>query len=251
MTINRKLKYVSIILFLFCFALTAHAESENLFDEQMESIGVNSLFDNLNDEQKEILKNLGVTELSYETFLEISPRKVFDLFYQVLMNEYKTPLSYTVTVSVIIIAVSVAAQFMSSDDKFTRLISTFSLVCISLCIIVPLGECLSRVLSAIKISADFMLALIPVLVAVLAVSGNPTAAFSYNSLCFYAAQIVVAISSGFIRPLIQATLSLSMMGSLTKLVNFEKIIQFIKRFTMFLMSFTSSGLALYSRDIRP
>ena len=54
--------------------------------------------------------------------------------------------------------------FMSSDDKFTRLISTFSLVCISLCIIVPLGECLSRVLSAIEVSADFMLALIPVLV---------------------------------------------------------------------------------------
>jgi stage III sporulation protein AE len=139
-----------------------------------------------------------------------------------------------------IIAVSVASQFIANDDKFTRLISTFSLVCISLCVIVPLGECLSRVLSAIKVSADFMLALIPVLVAVLAVSGNPTAAFSYNSLCFYAAQIVVAISSGFIRPLIQATLSLSMMGSLTKLVNFEKIIQFIKRFTMFLMSFTSS-----------
>lgn len=240
MTINRKLKYVSIILFLFCFALTAHAESENLFDEQMESIGANSVFDNMNDEQKEILKNLGVTELSYETFLEISPRKVFDLFYQVLMNEYKTPLSYTVTVSVIIIAVSVASQFIANDDKFTRLISTFSLVCISLCIIVPLGECLSRVLSAIKVSADFMLALIPVLVAVLAVSGNPTTAFSYNSLCFYAAQIVVAISSGFIRPLIQATLSLSMMGSLTNLLNFEKIIQFIKRFTMFLMSFTSS-----------
>ena len=240
MTINRKLKYVPIILFLFCFALTAHAESKNLFDEQMESIGANSVFDNLNDQQKEILENLGVTELSYEAFLEISPRKVFDLFYQVLMNEYKTPLSYTVTVSVMIIAVSVASQFIANDDKFTRLISTFSLVCISLCIIVPLGECLSRVLSAIKVSADFMLALIPVLVAVLAVSGNTTAAFSYNSLCFYAAQIVVAISSGFIRPLIQATLSLSMMGSLTNLVNFEKIIQFIKRFTMFLMSFTSS-----------
>ena len=236
----RKLKCLSIILFMFCFALSAHAESEDLFDEQMETIGANSLFESLNDEQKEILENLGITKLSYEAFLNITPRKVFDLFYQILMNEYKTPLGYTVTVSIIIIAVSIASQFMSNDDKFTRLISTFSLVCISLCVIVPLGECLSRVLSAIKVSADFMLALIPVLVAVLTVSGNPAAAFTYNSLCFYAAQIVVAISSGFVRPLIQTTLSLSMMGGLTDSVNFERIIQFVKRFTMFLISFISS-----------
>ena len=50
----RKLKCLSIILFMFCFALSANAESEDLFDEQMETIGANSLFESLNDEQKEI-----------------------------------------------------------------------------------------------------------------------------------------------------------------------------------------------------
>lgn len=240
MTIKRKLMCVSIILFMFCFALTAYAENEDFFQNQMESSGANDLFDNLSDEQKEMLEELGITGLSPESFLNVSPRKVFDLFYLVLMNEYKSPLGYTVTVSVMIIVVSVVNQFMSHNDKLSRVLSMFSLVCISLCVIVPLGECLSRVVSAIRLSADFMLMLIPVLATVLTVSGNPAAALTYNSLCFYAAQIVVAVSTDFIRPLIQTTLSLSMIGGLTDSVNFEKIIQFVKRFTVFVMSFTST-----------
>ena len=49
-----------------------------------------------------------------------------------------------------------------------------------------------------------------------------------------------AFSADFIRPLIQTTLSFSIMGGLSDSVNFEKIIQFVKRFTVFLMSFTST-----------
>ncbi len=239
MKIIRKLKYLPVILLMFCFAVTACAESRDFFQEQMDTTGANDLFDNLTDEQKETLEELGITRLTPEEFLSVSPRKVFDLFYQILMNEYKSPLSYTVTVSVMIVAVSVVTQFMSHSDKISRMISVFSLICISLCMIVPLGECLSRVVSAIRLSADFMLMLIPVLATVLTVCGNPATALTYNSLCFYAAQIVVAFSADFIRPLIQTTLSLSMMGGLTDSVNFEKIILFVKRFTMFLMSFTS------------
>ena len=240
MTINKKLTYVLVLLLIFCYAVTAHAANNDFFDKQMETTGANELFDNLSDEQKEMLEELGITELSAQAFLSVSPRRIFDLFYQILMNEYQSPLGYTLTVSVMVIAVSVVTQFMSHNDKISRIISVFSLVCISLCVIVPLGECLSRVVSAIRTSADFMLMLIPVLVTVLTVSGNPTAALTYNSLCFFAAQIVVAISADFIRPLIQTTLSLSIMGSLSDSVNFEKIIQFIKRFTVFIMSFTST-----------
>lgn len=240
MTIIRKLKYVSVILLMFCFSVTASAENRDFFQEQMETTGANDLFDNLTDEQKEMLEELGITKLTPEAFLSVSPRKVFDLFYQILMNEYKSPLSYTVTVSVMIVAVSAVTQFMSHGDKISRMISVFSLICISLCMIVPLGECLSRVISAIRLSADFMLMLIPVLATALTVSGNPATALTYNSLCFGAAQIVVAFSADFIRPLIQTTLSFSIMGGLSDSVNFEKIIQFVKRFTVFLMSFTST-----------
>ncbi len=237
---KRFLTYVSTIVIALLFSLTVCAHSDDIYEKQMESSGVNDLFNRLSDEQSEILEELGITEPSFEAFLSVSPRKVFDLFYQILMNEYKSPFAYTVTVSVMVIAVSLVSQFLPQSEKLMRLITAFSVVCVSLCVIVPLGECVSRVVSAISMSADFMLALIPVLATVLTVSGNPAAALSYNSFCFFAAQAVVALSADFIRPFIHTTLALSMISGFGDTVNFEKIVMFIKRITMFLMSFTST-----------
>ncbi len=237
---KRVITYVLTVVLSVLLSFNAFAYSGDIYEKQMESSGAKELFNHLSDEQLEMLEDLGITEPSFDAFLNVSPRKVFDLFYQILMNEYKSPLAYTATVSVMIIAVSLISQFMSQSERLMRLISAFSVICISLCVIVPLGECLSRVVSAIRMSADFMLALIPVLATVITVSGNPTAALTYNSFCFFAAQLVVMLSADFIRPFIQTTLALSMMSGFGDSVNFEKIVVFIKRLTMFLMSFSST-----------
>lgn len=230
----RVLLVTAVLFFLFSFA--SFAQTDEYYEAQIEKSGANELFDNLTDEQRKLLEKLGVESVDYESFLSVSPHRVFDLLFEVISLNYKTPLKTTLNIAAMIIAVSIASQFLSNDGKMLRAVSVFTVLCIALCLIIPLTDCISRVVSAVELSSDFMLGLIPVLAAVITVSGNPILALSYNSLCFMAAQAAAQIANGFIKPLIQVVLSLSIISPLNDSVSFEKIIAFIKKTTVLIMS---------------
>lgn len=231
---------VSVIFGLIVFSLSVFAQSQEIYDEQMESSGANDLIDSLNDEQKDLLAKLGIYRVDFASLFSAQPRKVFDLIFEVFTANYQSPLKSSLTVAVIIIAVSIASQFISSDDKTNRVIFTFGVLSVSVCLIVPLSTCITRVISAIELMSDFILALLPVLACVLTVSGNPAAALSYNSLCFAAAQILTKMANDFIKPIIQIILSLSVISGINDLINFEKIIAFVKKTVVFILSFVST-----------
>ena len=237
---KRILSFLSVGLWIFVFSFCAFAQQEELFDKQIEASGANELFDYLDEEQIEMLSSLGIDKIDFDSVFSTSPRKIIDLFYQIVSGEYRSALEAGLRAAVMIIAVAVASQFFSGDDRVQKAAFTVAALCISLSIVIPMSTCLARVMSAIELSANFMLALIPVLATVLTVSGNPTAALSYNSLCFVAAQVVTGLSSEFIKPVIQITLSLSVVTGLNESVSFEKIVSFIKKTVILLMSMTST-----------
>ncbi len=234
-------------IFLVCLTLcivfssifNCSAQSD-FFNEQIESSGANELLDKLSDEQLELLDMVGLNELDFDKVFSVSPKKVFDLFYEVIRQEYISPFKSCLTAAAMIICSAVASVFITSSKKLLDCLNIFVSICVSLCIIIPMSECLSRAVSAVCVTSDFILALIPVLAAVITVIGKPTVALTYNSLCFAAAQFVSAFMSDFIRPLIQVTLSISMITGISNFINLEKTLSFIKKSVMFLMSFFST-----------
>ncbi len=231
---------VVTVIGLFVFSVCVFAQSQDIYDELMESSSAVDLIDCLNEEQKDLLAKLGIDSVDFTSLFSTQPHKVFDLIFEVFTANYQSPIKSSITVAVMIIAVSVASQFVSSDDKTNRVIFVFGALSISLCLIVPLSVCITRVISAIGLTADFMLALLPVLACVLTASGNPAAALSYNSLCFAAAQTVTGIADGFIKPIIQIILSLSVISGINDSLNFEKTVGFIKKTTVFILGFVST-----------
>ncbi len=225
---------VAVLIYIFSF--TSFAVSQDLFDKQVESSGAIELFENLTEEQKELLEKLDIDSVDFEKLLGLSPRKIFDLLFEVISGNYKTPLKTSFNIATMIIAVSIASQFLPNEGKMIRVVSIFAVLCIALNLIIPLTSCITRVISAIDLSSDFMLGLIPVLASVITVSGNPILALSYNSMCFMVAQAVVQIANGFIRPLIQIILSLGLITPINDAVSFDKFIAFIKKITVLIMS---------------
>ena len=236
MTVKKCRALLVFIVLIYAFSFMAFAQANDFFEEQIESSGANELFDNLSDEQKELLGKLDIVGVDFEKFLAISPHKVFDLLFEVISGNYKSPMKTSFNIGAMIIAVSIASQFLGNDGKMFRVVSIFAVLCISLCLIMPLTYCITRVVSAIELSSDFMLGLIPVLAAVITVSGNPVLALSYNSLCFMLAQAITQLANSFIRPLIQLLLSLGIITPINDSVSFEKIIAFIKKITVLIMS---------------
>ncbi len=230
---------INIFALLFLFSFVCSAEND-YFDEQIEASGASDLFTHLNDEQLELLETLGIDKVDFDSVFHASPRKVFDLFYKIVVNEYLSPFKACISSAVMLFCAALASAFVSGICKSESVINIFCSLSVSLSVIVPISECLTRVVSAVLLTSDFMLLLIPVLAAVLTVSGNPTAALSYNSLCFVAAQIVSSLMSDFIRPLVQMTFSVGIIAGISQLINLEKVVDFMKKTVMFLMSLAST-----------
>ncbi len=235
-----------IIYFLLIFLLSAlfsfniYAYDSQLFAEQVESSGASELWDELGTEEKDLLVRLGIGDIDFESVFSASPRKIFDFFFEIVRNEYSSPFNSFVSLLVIVIIAAAVGQFISPDSENSRAVDFIAQIVCALCIIVPLSACLTRTISAIYASSNFVKALIPVLAAIITVSGNPTLALTYNSLSFYIAQGVAHLGDSVFRPIIQIVFSLSIISSLSDAVNIKAIVEFIKKAIIFLLSFSAT-----------
>ncbi len=238
--ISKKLICVLIALVLFSFTCSAAGYYDSdFFDEQLEAVDGDRLFDELTPETKKLLNGLGLTDINFETVFSPSPRRIFDLFFQIIRNEYSKPLEVFLILAAVVIILSAFSRFFDGSGNMKSM-QFFSSVIAALIIIVPLSACITRVVSAINASSDFVLALVPVLAAVITASGNPTLALSYNSLSFTAAQLTAALGSDFIRPVVQVVMSLSVVSSLTDAVNIKPIVELLKKTAVFFLSFSAT-----------
>lgn len=227
-----------IVILLFCLSFVCHAEEASGYQSQLEASGATTLFDSLDDEQKDLLEELGIECVDYESLFSPSVRSVFDMFFQVIRNEYKTPFSSAAVLAAMVLLAATVNLFLVGKSGNTAQLLVSLIAAVS--IIVPLGSCLTRAVSAINAQSDFMLCLIPVLAGVITVSGNPTLALSYNSMVFGVAQFVSLLADNYIRPLIQILLSLSVVSSIGNIINIGKIVEFIKKTVLFVMSITAT-----------
>lgn len=229
-----------VLAFCFVFSLEAYAVDNEHYKEQLESSGATELLETLSKEDKELLKKLGIDTVDFDSVFSSSPRKVFDLIYQLIRNEYTSPIKCGFALAAMLIFLSVAGQFVSGEDKVGKTVGLVAVLAAGTSVIVPLAQCLTRAISAIEASSNFMITLIPVLAAVITVSGNPTLALTYNTLAFSVAQVNSMLAKNVIRPIIQVTLSLSIISTVADTVNFEKLVDFIKKACVFLMSLSAT-----------
>lgn len=235
------IKIRTVIMLIFLFALSALAyETDAFAEEQLEASGAYSLYDSLSDEDIELLEALGIEGIDFDSVFEPSARNLPDFFFKLIRNEYTSPVNCFAVLCVCVFALSAVGQFVPDDSKTSRTVEFMSGTIASLCMIVPLSSCITRAISAISVSSNFVTALIPVLAAVITVSGNPMLALTYNSLSFAAAQVVSRIGEDVVRPVIQVVMSLSIISSVSASVNIEKIVDFAKKTVIFIMSFSAT-----------
>ncbi len=232
-----------LLLFVLMLLLTITAsayETDALFNEQMESSGAYQLYESLSDEDIELLEALGIDGIDFDSVFEPSLRNLPDFFFELIRSEYASPVNCFALLAVCVLALAAVGQFLPASSKISDTVEFISGIIASLCMIVPLSSCITRAISAISVSSNFVTALIPVLAAVITVSGNPMLALTYNSLSFAAAQVVSRIGEEVIRPVIQVVMSLSIISSVSSSANISKIVEFAKKTVVFIMSFSAT-----------
>lgn len=218
--IKRYLKIFLAVMLFFALSVQVHAadeknyaDCENLYKEQYEASGADKLADYLDKNTKEYLRDIGCEEPDYSRILDFSVKSVVDVLFKMLRLNFSSPLKGCLTACAAVMAVSVCSAFFPDDEKTKGVLNLICGSFVLISVFIPATEALRAGVSAMKLCAGFEKMLIPVLAAVLTVSGNPITAVSYQGAAFAAAQTVEAFAQSFAMPLVMVSGVLGAVGA--------------------------------------
>lgn len=198
-------------------------------DNGLEASGADKLSEYLSDETKEYLEKLGCEDIEFESLLDVSPKAVFELIWQMLKGGMKEPLKALLKATGIVLLVSTCSGFFPDDEKSK---SVLNLICGCVTVIgvfVPASGSIKAAVSSIGVCAAFEKALIPVLAGVITASGNPTLALTFKGAAFAAAEFVEAFAKNFALPLIGISGALGMTGAMLPTLRLSAISEIIRK----------------------
>ena len=233
---------LSVVLMLGISLCAAGATTDDFVSEQLEAVGADELFSSLSQETRELFESIGIDGVDYEQIINVSPSTLLNMLVSLFKTNLKIPMGILALIGGIMLVSSVAHSFVDGlqEKKTADIFNLVSGLVIGVSIIVPVGQCISEVSTAIQLSADFMTAFIPVFVAVIIAAGRPLAALSFNGMVFSLAEMIMYLSKNFILPLVSGFLGLSLVGSFSVGIRVDNVIAFSKRCVTVVMGFMST-----------
>ena len=233
---------ISVVFILILPINAVGASTDEYVSQQLDAVGADELFDSLSEETRELFEQLGIDGVSYEQIIDVSPSTLLELLVSLFKTNLKVPLGMLALIGGIMLASAIIQSFTDSlqEKKSSDIFNLVSGFVIGISIIIPIGQCISEVSSAIQLSATFMTAFIPVFVAVIIASGKPLTALSFNGLVFSLSELIMHISRSFILPIVSGFLGLSLAGAFSVGMKIGNIIAFSKRCVTVVMGFMST-----------
>jgi len=231
------------LVMLFVFSLcAAGASTDEYISEQIEAAGADELFSSLSQETKELFEKIGIDSVDYEQIINISPSTLLNLFVSLFKSNLRLPLGILALVGGVMLVSAIIQSFTDGlqERKSADIFNLVSGFVIGISIVIPIGQCISEVSTAIQLSATFMTAFIPVFVAVIIAAGKPLTALSFNGMVFSLAEVIMYISKNIILPIVSGFLGLSLVGSFSVGIKVDNVISFSKRCVTVVMGFMST-----------
>lgn len=217
----------------------APPDTQMYYQEQAEASGANRLLDSLPKETQELLDELGIQDLDFYSLMDLSPRALFNMLFQMLRGSAQSPLQSILRVLGVMLLLAIVRSLAPESDT-QGVISFAGNALLVVCIVAPLSNLITAAASAISLSADFMLLLIPVLAAVVTATGNPMLALSYQSLTFAAAQGVSQLAQGFVVPFTGLFLATGVASAMLPEFSLKNITETIKKTAYGVLGFVAA-----------
>lgn len=226
-----------MVLILVNFVVISSAQTT---DSVLDYFGAFELFEALPDETIDIFEQIGIETLDFDSVFNVNAADVWSAVKRLISGSVQSPLETFVRLIAVIVLVAVFDCFISYDGKI-RIITQIAGVMLCLISIAnPLMSVINSAAVSVNVSADFMLVLIPVITSVLSVSGNPILATSFRTVALGIAQIISAVTSKFLMPVIGVVLGLDMTCGFLYEFKLNGITSLIKKFITAVISFTST-----------
>lgn len=199
---------------------------DDTVEKQLAAAERGGVSDALPESAAEILKSLGVEEMSAQSLSEISFGDAVRLVGESIKERIRAPFLSVISVCAAGILCSVINNFGSGEMK-----TVYSAVCTLAAaaeVIIPVKNVLSSGARVITECSDFMLGFIPVYSSVIAASGGVSSAAGYRTLMLGASTAVARLAGNIIVPLMCVYLALCAAGTVAP-IGIDSIAKGVKR----------------------
>lgn len=234
----KRILKIILLCIAFILLLTVNVHADEL-DDLASASGAYSLGDNLPEEVNDALEQMGLSGEDFSTAQDLSFTNILNYLLSTAGSEAGEILPSVCVVLAILLLYSVFNGVFDSvsNPALSSVLSVVSALCIACVLLFPVSDLIESAGSAISISADFMLAFIPVMTAVLISSGQAVTGSGYSAMMVLAAEGVGQIFSKLISPLLSCFLTLGISSSIVPEIKLGSLLDFFSKSVKWIMSF--------------
>lgn len=224
-----------LIIVLLCLLLVLPISASDVTDEFMQETiddWNEQLDDMIPEEAKDLLSNFDLEALNLHAILSLQPQQFIQLLNQLWERSWREPLSTLGTVSAFLLLTAVFSTlqdtaFLKNNDN---LFDFLAVVCLCSCLGPPVLQCMERGMEHLERCADFLIALVPLLITMLLMGGQTMAAGTYQLVLFAVCQFVSHCAVRVFLPLIRFYFVLSVVSAAFPTLNLSGLLEGIRRF---------------------
>ncbi|MEE1056871.1 MAG: stage III sporulation protein AE [Acutalibacteraceae bacterium] len=238
-----------LIIFMIFFTVTVYADEESvgytqedIYNSQYELSGADALIDELPKEVREQLEDIGVTSPSWQQLNSFSFFDIFSSIINTVQEKSITPLNCIVKIMGVIMLVALIDSVKSTiaSSSLTSVLNSVAVLAVSIILVRPISQTIYYSANVIKISSDFMLIFVPIMVAIMLAMGQSTQGAGNYTLVMSAGTVVSQISENILVPLLNTFMGMSIVSGISQKVNLNGFCELINKIVKWVLTFTMS-----------
>lgn len=229
-----------IIIYLCSFTVFAEENSpESFYEEQYEISGADTLDQSLPEEVRHFMEENGIDPSKENWINSLSAENVFSHIWEFISTGAKKPLASAGAVLAVIL---ISAAVSSFDVRGSAASAAMYAAALSSAAVIaaPVFSALTAGIDAMKGSAVFMAAFVPVYAVIVASGGGAATSVSMSALLLGAVQVINFVSSFAVMPLMSGYMAIGLASSVSPIISKTGIADGIKKLSFWIMSLMST-----------
>lgn len=231
--VKKIITVISVIIILLSISIVSVNATDN--NEMFDLSGV---YNSLSDEAKESLNNIGAESADAKSLSEISLSSIITEILNIASNNISGPLKGLISITALLLLSSILSGYKNTlNGDVSTAINITSTLCITCAVVTPAVSVIDNISSVIESSSNLLMAYLPIMIMIMASSGNVISSGSYYSLVLVMGESVAQISSKIVIPFLNIFLGLGVTSGITPDINLNGFLTIINKTVKWILGF--------------
>ena len=204
---------------------TGETFDQSLYEEQMEESGAQDLWDSLPEETQELLEELGVEGVGWESLAAVEPQSFFEMLLGFFTGGLSQPLAAGASLlGIMLVCALMNGMKLSFGERQTgSVLGMVGTLCACAVIAPPVISCIQQASTLIEGAGGFLLAGAPVLAGLMLACGQPVSASGWTVFLLAAGNGISLLSSVVLLPGMHIFLAFSLASAVSPDIRLDSL----------------------------